>query len=551
MTAALRRCAVALVAAALTRCTSTVVDVTLTVPSDAPVGAADAPVGERFAWSERPAACYRSVGRVERSDGQRCAAVLVADDRAVTSGACVSDRSGARHLASTELTFRMHGGVEAVPVARVVHLRDEADPAAAADVAVLLLAHRVSDGAARPALVREGGALPPSLTLAAYEADGETLRASAACAVHRAAGDIEHDCEPAAAGSDGFLVECAGGVAALYGLVGRGASRAVSVEALPSLPLAPRVVAVAALRDAEARVYALDDATGRVHYRSLREGAPGAWRALPDARRYGVATAGSMVAFNDVVGPPVFAQHASGAHIGYRWGYANGDDTYVNLQLSYAVPGVGEVTSLAANGGVAERSQVYALGEAGQVYSQFKTTDGAGSPWGAWCPLGVVPRATALAAITYASVGERPARDLFVATPGGVVHRGSSAFECDQWDAGGFVPLGADPARAPVVAVAAATGRDGRAYLFSVRAGGEVYLTTRPVDRSPWAPDAPLAPALPGGVLSLAASRTTSGASVVVAVAAGAGGISRGEIFALQEAVAGGFAAARWHRLYR
>lgn len=554
MTAALRRCAVTLVAAALTRCSPTVVDVTLAVPRYAAAGANDGAAGRRFTWSERPTACYRSVGRVERRDGLRCGAVLIANDRAVTSGACASDRSGARYLAPTEHTFRPHGAAEGVTVARVVHLRDEADPMAGADVAVLVLDRPVPDDVARPALVREGGALPPSLAMASYEADGGTLRISAACAVRRTTDGLEHECEPAAAGSDGFLMECAGDVAALYGLVGRGAegaSRAVSVEVLPSVPLAPRGITVALLHDAEARVYALDDATGRVHYRSLWAGSGGAWRALPDVRRYSVATAGAMAAFTDIGGMPQFAQHASGRSIGYRWALTNDDEIYTNLVLWYDVPGMGELTSLAASGDITERSQVYALGQEAQVYSQFKTTDGAGAQWSPWCSLGVVPGATALAAISYPSADGRPRRDLFVATPEGVMRRGSSAFECDEWDAGGFVPLGVDATRAPVVALAAAPGRDGRTYVFSVREGGEIYLTTRRAAGSPWASEVPLVPALPGGAISLAASRTTSGGSIVVAIAAGAGGVSRGELFALQEADTGGFGAATWRRLYR
>lgn len=541
--------------AALCGCGSSVDVVRLPRGPDAAV---DAPaVGARYAWEQAAPSCYAPMGRVELADGRRCAGVLVGPARVLTAESCLRDRTGADHVPARDVSFRLHGAAREVQALRVAHLRDADDDRPAANLAVITLAARVlvGDTPAPIAALRDGLELPDTFSLAGYvDPAATTLGVSAPCRVTRDDGaTLLHDCALDAATAGGALIECAGGQASVYAIDPRGGRALVAARGLDALPLHPRSLAATLGADGRPAVFAWDADTARLHVRAAVDGQWGAWRALPDARSPDGATAGSLMAFALFDGEPCVAFHERGASLQYRWAFAGAPTGFTAWYPNLAAPDVRRFVSVASSGGVRVRSQSYALGDRGEVVTQYKLSDGSAAWWSPWCSLGAVPNATQVAAVSFVDRAGGLAAQAFVGTPSGVVTRwaAGSGGACDAWQPPGWVDLGAGVLRERVTALAAGALRDGRPFVLGALTSGQVRYTARLADGSAWERDAAFPAA--GVVRALAVGRRADGRALVIALAGdgSAPTTSAEEVLYAEESSAGGFAGARWRRFYR
>lgn len=533
---------------------------TVRLPGDRDAAAPPAS-GARYAWRVAAPSCYAPMGRVELADGRWCAGVLIGASRVLTTESCLRDRTGTNHLPARDITFRIHGADRGTPALRVAHLRDADDDRSDANLSVITLAARVlaGDRAAPTASVRDAPALPDDFALASYGgSDATTLRVSPRCGVTRDDGaTLTHGCDLDAPVAGAALIECAGDQATVYAIDPGDGGALVSVRGLNALPLNPRSVALGPGVGGRPVAWAFDDDTARLHVRVRGATGWGPWRVLPGARAPDDARAGSLTAFALYGGESSVAFHERGAALQYRWAFTGEPERFTDWSPYTSSPDARRFVSIASSGGAREPAQVYALGDRGEVVTQYKTDAASSADWSPWCSLGVVATATRLAAVSFAGTPTERAYQVFAATPSGVLSRwapGASGACASWWPPDGWHPLG-DGLSEPVAAVGAGVLGDGRPFVLSVMTSGQVRYTERFADGTAWARDAafPVAGIVRDVAVGALADEAARARAAVLAIAGEgtAPGTSTGEMLYVEESGAGGFTGARWRRFYR
>jgi len=547
--------------AALLACSSRVITVVEDPAVDAaPPDAAppDAPAA-RYAWGDALDACHRALGRVTLADGRRCAGVLLAPTLALTTAGCVLERADGAYLPASALTFTPHGARAPLPVARVVHGRDEDDPRAGGDWAALVLAAPAAGVERFPVVAPPEDRVRGVAAVGYTSAAADELAASAPCDLRRFDDDsVAHTCGFDPAVSGGVVLGCERGAPTVHALTAQRADpreraryNAAPLGFFREAPLAPTSVAAGPATALGPVVYAFDETTRRVHLRT-RDGERWApWRALPVE-----LPAGSRVAAAGLqrVAMPYLAVLGGDGVIRHLWSDWSDVGALAHLDASMAPPpGGARLVEVAVTGSADDRIELFAVDATGMVYVADQEGAGVGA-WSPWFELGRLSGARYMAAATFFSP-YGPSRTIVVSTPGGVhMDWSGTGYGPAFWEPrSAAFPLFVDAPQAEPSRVAVGAVASGQLDVLRVTPEGEIRHRARIVVEA-WAPEVALPQQVEGGAGALAAGRLRDGRMLLVATTRGPGaGAAAGELVAATEddTPGGGFARARWRRFYR